>query len=61
VYDTVEMTGTLCTAGSYTGLAVKPSITTGYSAKRGPRGYEPAVIRITTDYQKTVVEGDGGE
>jgi hypothetical protein len=60
-YDTIEMAGTLFTVGSYAELAVKASITASYSAGRGPRGHEPAVIRISASYHITVGEGGGGE
>jgi hypothetical protein len=51
----------LVTAGSNTELVVKAFITAGYSARRGPRGHEQVVIRITTGYHTTVGEGGSGE
>ena len=53
--------GILFTAGSYAEPAVNACITTGYSPRKGPLGHEPAVIRITAGYLKTVGEGPGGE
>ena len=50
----------LFTAGSYAEPAVNVCITTGYSPRKGPLGHEPAVIRITAGYLKTVGEGSGG-
>ena len=47
----------LFTVGSYAEPTVKACITAGYSARKGPMGHEPAVIRITAGYLKTVREG----
>ena len=49
------------TAGSYAKPVAKMIITTGYSARKGPMGNEPAVIHITAGYLKTIGEGPGGE
>ena len=49
------------TARSYVGPAVKPVITAGYSARRGSHRYEPAVIRITAGYLKTIGKGPSDE
>ena len=51
----------LLTAGSYAEPAAKAFITAGYSARRGPIGHKPAVIRITAGYLKTIGKGLGGE
>jgi hypothetical protein len=55
------MVEALITAGSYARPAVKALIIAGYSAGRGTRGHEPAVMWITADYHGTVGEGGGGE
>jgi hypothetical protein len=49
------------TVGSYAGPAVKALITAIFSAGRGLRGHEPAVMWTTTGYHETVGEGGGGE
>ena len=59
--DTAVKVEIVFTAGSYAEPAAKAFITAGYSARRGPIGYKPAVIRISAGYLKTVGEGPGGE
>ena len=59
--DTAVKDEIMFTAGSYAEPAAKTFITAGYSARRGPMGHEPSVIRITAGYLKTIGEGPGGE
>ena len=59
--DMVAKVDIVFTTGLYAGQAVKPVITTSYSARRGPIGNGLAVICIIDGYLKTIGEGLGGE
>jgi hypothetical protein len=61
VYNTAAKVEAPITAGSYAGPAVKALITAIFSAGRGLRGNEPAVVWTTTVYHGTVGEGGSGE
>jgi hypothetical protein len=54
--DTAVKGEILFTAESYTGPVVKAFINAGYSARRGPIGHKPAVIRIIVGYIKLLVK-----
>jgi hypothetical protein len=60
-YDTAAKVEALITAESYAEPPVKAIITTGFSARRGLRGHEPAVMWITAGYHGTIGEGGSRE
>ena len=55
-YDAVAKTGNVITAGSYVDPTVKTFITAGCWTRRGPSGYEPAVMLTTAGCLITVCE-----
>jgi hypothetical protein len=59
VDDTASKDEIMFTAGSHAEPAVKTFITAGYSGRWDPIGHEPALIRITVGYLKTIGEDPG--